>query len=44
VKDEFKDELTRPVMGDPYDDLEEVERHDGNPDSYHPSKEAACQL
>ncbi len=52
VQDEFKDELTRPVMGDPYDDADEVERRDGNPDTYHPSiaemdrinKEAACQL
>lgn len=32
VKDEFKDELSRPVMGDPYDDLEDE-----------PIKEDACQ-
>lgn len=32
VQDEFKDELTRPVMGDPYDDADEVEQ----------PKEASC--
>jgi RNA ligase len=34
VKDEFKDELTRPVMGDPYDDLEELAQG---------AKETLCQ-
>lgn len=37
----YQDELTRKTLGDPYDDLDEVERHDGNPDSYHPSRKAA---
>lgn len=37
VEKQYEEELNRPVMGDPDDDLDEIPRHDGNPNSYHPN-------